>query len=58
MEKKLHSLHVKTEFGTTSFWIQKQNDGKYHFQMDSCETELKHKDLRALVSTIEQALLE
>lgn len=39
MKKKLHSLNVKTEFGTISFWIQKRNDGKYHFQMDSCEAE-------------------
>lgn len=58
MENKLHFLNIKTELGTTSFWVQKQNDGKYHFQMDSCETELKRKELRALVFTIEQALSE
>lgn len=58
MKKKLHSLNVKTEFSTISFWIQKRNDGKYHFQMDSCEAELKYKDLKKLVSIIEQAISE
>lgn len=46
------------KFGTTSFWIQKQDDGKFHFQMDSSEPHLSRKDLKLLVLEIEQALSE
>lgn len=58
MKNKLHSVHVKSKFGTTSFWIQKQDDGKFHFQMDSSESHLSRKDLKLLVLEIEQALSE
>ena len=46
------------KFGTTSIWIQKQDDGKFHFQMDSSESHLSRKDLKLLVLEIEQALSE
>ncbi len=58
MKSKLHFVQVKSEFGTTSFWIQKQDDGKFHFQMDSAEADLSRKDLKMLMSEIEKALSE
>lgn len=58
MKSKIHSIHIKSKFGTTSFWIQKQDNGKFHFQMDSCDSELSRKDLKKLISEIEQVISE
>ncbi|WP_281513151.1 hypothetical protein [Bacteroides acidifaciens] len=58
MKNKIHSVYIRTALGTTSFWVQKQDDGKFHFQMDSCEAELSRKNLKELISEIEQVLSE
>ena len=58
-DAKQASFHTnKLKFGTTSFWIQKQDNGKYHFQMDSCESDLSRKDLKKLAAEIEKCLSE
>lgn len=58
MKNKIHSVHIRTTFGITSFWVQKQDNGKFHFQMDSCNAELSRKNLKELISEIEQVLSE
>ena len=58
MQNRIHFIQINSKFGTTSFWIQKQDNGKYHFQMDNCESDLSRKDLKKLAAEIEKCLSE
>lgn len=58
MKNSLHFMQINSRFGTTSFWIQKQDNGKFHFQMDSSESDLSRKDLKKLAAEIEKCLSE
>lgn len=55
-KNKLHTLSIKTKLGTIYFWIQKQNDGTFCFQMDSCEAHLSRSDLKRLMDEIKSAI--
>lgn len=57
-KSKLHTLSIETKFGPTFFFIQKQSDGTYNFQMDSCETILSNTDLKKLIEVIKKAILD
>lgn len=57
-KNKLHSMCIKTDGGITLFSIQRQANGKFHFQMDSCEAILSKSDLKQLISEIRGAILE
>lgn len=58
MKNEIHSVYIRTSFGRTLFLVQKQSNGKFHFQMDSCDAELSRNDLKALISEIEEVLSE
>lgn len=55
---KLYSLHVRTDFGTSSFWIKPMENGKFYVQMDSCETTLERSDVKTLKELLERSLKE
>lgn len=55
VKSKINAIYLEDG---TRISICRQEDGKYHFQMDDCEAELRHKEIKELIAFLQNALKE